>query len=246
MKIVFLGTNGWYDTKTGNTVSALIETKSEYIILDAGIGFYKINRHINKGLPIYLFLSHYHLDHISGLHTLAKFDFPQGIDVFGPKGLNNMFARIIRRPYSMPLNLLKTKIRLNELSDKKIFPLKFTAARLKHASTCFGYRFFLEEKVLSYATDTGICPNLFLLAKDADLVISECSLLPGEENTDWPHLNPEQAALAAKESGTKKLFLSHFDAAKYLDFENRKEALISARRIFRQTFLAKDDLTVDL
>ena len=44
MKVLFLGTNGWYDTKTGNTTCILIETKKEYIILDAGNGFYKIDR----------------------------------------------------------------------------------------------------------------------------------------------------------------------------------------------------------
>jgi ribonuclease BN (tRNA processing enzyme) len=36
MKIIFLGTNGWYDTKTGNTVSILIVTKEHNIVLDAG------------------------------------------------------------------------------------------------------------------------------------------------------------------------------------------------------------------
>ena len=39
MKIIFLGTNGWYDTKTGNTLSVFMKTKKEYIILDAGSGF---------------------------------------------------------------------------------------------------------------------------------------------------------------------------------------------------------------
>ena len=38
MKIIFLGTIGWYDTETGNTVCTLIETKREFIILDAGSG----------------------------------------------------------------------------------------------------------------------------------------------------------------------------------------------------------------
>lgn len=48
MKIIFLGTNGWYDTKTGNTICTLIETDNEYIILDAGNGIYKIDKYIKK------------------------------------------------------------------------------------------------------------------------------------------------------------------------------------------------------
>jgi len=36
MQVTFLGTNGWYDSATGNTVSALISTENYDIILDAG------------------------------------------------------------------------------------------------------------------------------------------------------------------------------------------------------------------
>ncbi len=46
MKIVFLGTNGWYDTDTGNTICTLTETTRNYILLDAGNGIYKAERHI--------------------------------------------------------------------------------------------------------------------------------------------------------------------------------------------------------
>ncbi len=41
--VIFLGTNGWYDTNIGNTICILVETKKEYLILDAGNGFYKID-----------------------------------------------------------------------------------------------------------------------------------------------------------------------------------------------------------
>ena len=59
MEIIFLGTNGWFDTDTGNTVSALIKTKTCNIILDAGFGMAKADRYINKKKPTYIFLSHF-------------------------------------------------------------------------------------------------------------------------------------------------------------------------------------------
>ena len=83
MRVIFLGTNGWYDTDTGNTICVLIRTKDYEIILDAGNGLYKIDQYIperNKK-PVYLFLSHFHLDHIVGLHTLMKFNFSQGLTI---------------------------------------------------------------------------------------------------------------------------------------------------------------------
>ena len=76
MKIYFLGTMGWFDTKLGNTLCVLVDTGKEYIIFDAGTGFSKIDNYIKDKRPIYLFLSHFHLDHIIGLHALNKFSFP--------------------------------------------------------------------------------------------------------------------------------------------------------------------------
>ena len=86
MKVIFLGTNGWYDTDTGNTICTLINSEKYHIILDAGNGIYKADRYIHDDLPVYLFLSHFHLDHIEGLHVLNKFRFSQGLRIFGQKG----------------------------------------------------------------------------------------------------------------------------------------------------------------
>ena len=71
MKIYFLGTMGWFDTKLGNTLCVLVDTGKEYIIFDAGTGFSKIDNYIKDKRPIYLFLSHFHLDHIIGLHAFG-------------------------------------------------------------------------------------------------------------------------------------------------------------------------------
>jgi ribonuclease BN (tRNA processing enzyme) len=34
-KIIFMGTNGWYDSKTGNTISILIEAEEYDVVLGA-------------------------------------------------------------------------------------------------------------------------------------------------------------------------------------------------------------------
>lgn len=246
MKIIFLGTNGWYDTQTGNTVCVFIETDKEYIILDAGNGFYKIDEHIRDKKPIHLFFSHYHLDHIIGLHTLAKLNFSQGITIYGPAGLRKMFKAIINAPYSVPVKKLKTPIKLIELNVRRDAKFPFQFKRLKHSSCCYGYRFFLEDKIVSYCTDTGMCSNLFLLSSGADLLITECSLKKGQRNKKWPHLNPEDAAVLAKMAGVKRLVLFHFDASIYTDLAERKRAEADARKIFKRSFCAADDFTLTI
>jgi len=246
MKVRFLGTNGWYDTKTGNTVSVLLETKKEYVVFDAGNGFYKIDRYIECDKPIYLFLSHYHLDHITGLHTLNKFNFEQGIDIYGPVGLKALFKRVINAPYTMPISRLSTRIRLHEINGTELFPCGIEYGLLRHSSVCYGYRIILEGKTVAYCTDTGTCRNLSFLARGADLFISECSLKSGQKKSKWPHLNPQQAAGIAKISRCKQLALVHFDASLYLNKADREEAGRAARRIFRNTVAANDGLTIDL
>jgi ribonuclease BN (tRNA processing enzyme) len=241
MKVRFLGTNGWYDSLTGNTTCVLVEAGDQYIILDAGNGLYKIDRYINKNKPVNLFLSHFHLDHIIGLHILNKFNFPQGINIFGPKGLTKVFKLIINRPYSKPVKDIRTEIRLHELSLNKPKFGNVEFKKLKHTVDCFGYRFNLDNKVLVYCTDTGVCKNLIELARDADLLITECSYLPGQTDRSWPHLNPQDCAKLAKKAKAKKLALLHFDASIYLTFKERLWAEKCARNIFKNSKAENDD-----
>lgn len=244
MKIHFLGTNGWFDTRLANTLSVLLDTDKAYIVFDAGGGFYKLDKYIKKNKPIILLLSHFHLDHIIGLHALNKFNFIQGINVFGPKGVSRIFEVIINTPYSMPVKRLKTKITVKEFSNNLELPVDIAFKRLSHSSVCYGYRVSADDKSAVFCTDTGPCRNLNLLAKGADILITESSLAPGRADHRWPHLNPQQAALIAKQAKVKKLFLAHFDAGVYLTSNDRLAAQKSARKIFKNTWATKDGLSI--
>ncbi|MDD5135808.1 MAG: MBL fold metallo-hydrolase [Candidatus Omnitrophica bacterium] len=246
MKIRFLGTNGWYDTKTANTVCAMVETDEYYIILDAGSGFYKTREYIKDGRPVLLFLSHLHLDHIIGLHTLPLFNIPQGIDVYMPGGMTGPLKTFLSKPYTSPLDTIATRVRLHEIDTERPPKLDCRFGPLLHSPTCYGYRLRLEGKTISYCTDTGICDELCALAKDCDLLITECSFKPGEDVSKASHLNPEAAAGIAKECGVKKLGLIHFDAGRYPSLKDRGFAENTARKIFPNTFAATDDQELKL
>jgi ribonuclease BN (tRNA processing enzyme) len=247
MKITFLGTNGWYDTETGNTVCILIETKSEYLILDAGNGFYKIGNYIKTQKPIYLFLSHFHLDHISGLHILNKFNFRQGLHIYGQIGTKRILNQIVNRPFTVPLPRLPFKILIHEISEGNHFsPFHFECRFLLHASRCMGFRFKLQDRIITYCTDTGRCSNILKLAKNADLLITECSYGPDQYSRKWPHLNPQEAAIIAKKAEAKKLALIHFDASIYLSLKDRQSAEKEAKKTFKKSFAAADNLKIKI
>jgi len=247
MKIVFLGTNGWYDTQTGNTLCILVETEREYIILDAGSGIYKLDRYINDDKAIYLFLSHLHLDHIIGLHTLNKFNFAQGLTIIGQSGTKDFLNKIINSPFTIPMHQLPYRTEIYEIPEEEaITPFKFTSLPLKHSSECLGYRFEIEDKVISYCVDTGYCANAIRLARDADLLITECALKTGQSDEIWPHLNPKDAARIADEGNAKMLALVHFDASVYTTLGARKRAEKRARKLFDKTFAATDSMEIEI
>lgn len=61
-----------------------------------------------------------------------------------------------------------------------------------------------------------------------------------------PHLNPEIAAQIAKKAAVKKLALTHFDAYRYKTLEERKKAEEFAKKIFKNTFCATDDMEIEI
>jgi ribonuclease BN (tRNA processing enzyme) len=249
MNVIFLGTNGWYDTETGNTTCILIEAGDYFIILDAGNGLYKIDQYITSTTkkPIYLFLSHFHLDHIIGLHILNKFRFSQGMRIYGQAGTKNILDTIINEPYTVPIAKLSFEVDVHELSEgSHNIPFSVECKYLLHSSKCLGYRFELDGKVITYIPDTGICKNAIELAENADLLIAECSFKMGQRNAEWQHLNPEDAVQIAKDAKAKKLALIHFDANIYKTLQDRKQAQEKARETFNNTFAALDNMQIEI
>jgi len=247
IRVVFLGTNGWYATETGNTICTLISCPDYDIVLDAGSGIYKLDQYINQQKPVYLFLSHFHLDHLEGLHILNKFKFKKGLYILGPKGAKEIFKTIICSPFTVPLKNLPFSSKIIELPLKKQrLPFQIKVLPMLHADLSLGCRLQLENKVIAYTSDTGYCQNAITLARKADLLITECSFKSGQTNKAWPHLNPELAGKIAKKAQAKLLYLTHFAANLYKNLQQRKVSEKKARKIFKASFVCQDSLEVTM
>jgi ribonuclease BN (tRNA processing enzyme) len=246
MKVVFLGTNGWYSTNSGNTSCVLIDSEKYYVVLDSGDGIYKLKEYVRAEKPIIIFLSHLHLDHIIGFHVFGKFRFNQNIEVYGYEGTKKGL-QIICHPYTAPFSELPLKIEAYDLKEgRHCRPFPFTCKLLVHADPCLGYRLELDDRVIVYCTDTGICKSVYELSENADLLISECSLKEGQVETGWSHLRPEDAAGIARDSRADRLVLTHFDASIYKSVGERKHAEAVARKLFQKTIAAFDGLEVEI
>ncbi len=62
-----------------------------------------------------------------------------------------------------------------------------------------------------------------MLGRNADLLITECGLKPGQESPGWPHLNPESAIRIAQEAHARRLALTHFGAEVYRSLDERAD-----------------------
>jgi len=254
VKIIFLGTNGWYSTPTGDTPCILTDTKGQYVILDAGSGIYKLDNYIKEDKPIAMFISHFHIDHVSGLHILPKFNFRQGIDVYVGQERSKDFETLVNPPFTIGykpkaenIAVLKTEIRLHELSEnEEKIPFKASAIKQHHAYIDHGFRFELEGKIIAYTGDCGFTDASRKLAKNADLLICECSNKKTPSPDTWGHFDPTQAATLAKESNVKQLILNHFGPRYYTSLDDRKWAEEEARKIFPQTIAATDGMEFTL
>lgn len=246
MKIRLLGTNGWYDSRGGSTPCVLVQTDDFDVIFDAGYGFAKVDQYISGEKPAFLFLSHFHYDHLIGLHTLAKNRFDYGLRMFGLPGIKAVMTKFFNPTFTIPLSNLSFPVSFEELNGvPKELPFKITALPLVHSGPCQGYRLEVDNHTVTYCTDTGYCENAVILSRESDLVMAECSLAAGiEANPHWPHLNPILAAQIAKEANAKQLVLIHFDAAG--GTETRIAAEQEARQIFPATFAGQDGMVIDL
>ncbi|MCG8431953.1 MAG: ribonuclease Z [Candidatus Omnitrophica bacterium] len=247
MRLVFLGTNGWFNTETARTVSTLLETEDAYVVFDAGDGITGVDRFLKHPKPLFLLISHLHLDHISGFHAFGKFSFPGGITVCGASGIRGLIERVITSPFSLELDKLSYPVAFREISDlpqDKGFSLR--ALPLQHPVPCLGYRLTAGGKVIAYCCDTGYCENAHRLAQDADILIAECSLQDTRTGQEAPHMNAVQAARLAQEAGVKQLVLTHFNPVIMPARRERGFAADQAGGISPGTIAACDGMEIEL
>jgi ribonuclease BN (tRNA processing enzyme) len=162
----------------------------------------------------------------------------------GGAALLHIFAG---EPFTVPLEQLLFPVHVLEL-EEGIHKLPFTVEcrPLVHPAPCYGYRVEIDGKVITYCTDTGVCDNAVLLARDADLLITECGLKPGVVSELWPHLNPQDAIGIAQRAHAKRLALMHFGAEVYKTLGDRTALQEQFGEEFPGLVVATDDLTIDV
>ncbi|WP_456370683.1 MBL fold metallo-hydrolase [Thermodesulfatator atlanticus] len=220
MKLTILGSGtGWPRLERG-APAYLLEIASEKILLDIGPG--TIPRLLKLGFLIEdidaIFLSHFHPDHVTDLipflfatrYSLGYFRQKpfrlvagEGFSVFY-QGLKSAFGHWVEpKEGLMLLEELSTSCESAFLSP----PYTVRAMPVAHKPESLAYRFEHEGKSLVYSGDTDFCENIIELAKEAEVLILECSFPEGMKVKG--HLIPSLCGQIAGSARVKKLILSH-------------------------------------
>ena len=187
-----------------------------------------------------LFLTHLHYDHyadypmfvIEPLIGNAAFDRGHPI-VYGPPGTKRLVSNFMitydvemdsyagLQGYERVRDMMQANIsEIFEGWNIRLGACKIRATMVDHGIVrlpCFAYRFDFGGKSVVFSGDTIPNDNLIALAKDADVLVHECTLPDAEVETRkrlglaWKiHSTPRQVGEVARKAGVKKLVLNHF------------------------------------
>ncbi len=101
-----------------------------------------------------------------------------------------------------------------------------------------------KGKKITVIYDTAFTENCIKIAKNSDILISEATFTEElkEKAKEYMHLTAKEAALIAKQAKVNKLILTHFSQR----YKDSKEILKEAKKIFKNTIIANDFMTIKL
>lgn len=222
MKVVPLGTNGFYPSFDRQTASYLVLTDTAAIMMDAGTGMSRLaDPQIAAMLKPYdhlnIFLSHYHLDHCGGLaYLMGVWD--REVRVHGPASPHNIsnpeeaLGSLLNAPYSAPLEFHTFDVKLIPVSEESLtvagFEMRFRTQ--KHWCKSMGIRLGDE---IGYITDTIPDEGTTELIRGVKLLLHEVWMADDEVETDEigrrEHSNASAVARIGKEADVGRIMMIH-------------------------------------
>lgn len=254
------------------TACVSVEAGSRFFILDAGSGIVPLGKSLmqkQSHKDVWIFLSHYHLNHIQGLglfpcaqdpqfslHLAGANDLDQSLQQFA----QNVFYNPATRQSSPP----KARLDLYELLEgnfQLVPEIKFSAFYANHPTTTLGFRFENGGKKIVFCPDSEIYGDptalqdynekLIRFCQNADLLIHDSRFTDEdyESHKNEGHSAVSNAVEIALQSGVKQLVLFH--DSPYPD-EKLDEMLDHAKKTIRERnspmdcLLASEGLTLNI
>ncbi|NNM43657.1 MAG: response regulator [Chlamydiae bacterium] len=173
-RIKFWGTRGSHPVSGpdyirygGNTCCLEIQHGEDLIIIDAGSGIRPLGVKLAKqGVKrIHLFISHTHLDHVTGFPFFEPIYHPEAeVNIWGPIGFENSLQEILSTmltPSFFPITLqeINAKLSFHELRDThfvEIGAMQVYTHHTYHPGATLGFKIVVDGKQIVYITDNEL------------------------------------------------------------------------------------------
>ncbi len=223
VEIIFLGTGTGVPSAGRAAPAVAVRTGGINILVDSGPG--TLRQLAKAGLPYsdldFILYTHFHPDHTAELVPYlfaAKYQLGfsrrNPVRIIGPEGLKKL-AGHLAQAYGRWVEPPEEQVSMEEIPVGRSTSfdcggVSVESGPLPHNPESLGYRLTDPDSgaVLVITGDTDYGPGLVKLARNADLLVTECSFPDGRKVEG--HLTPSLAGQAAREAGAKALALNHF------------------------------------
>jgi ribonuclease BN (tRNA processing enzyme) len=219
MRLTVVGCSGSYPGPESPASCYLLEAEDAdgrtwRVLLDLGSGALgALHRYVDPLTVDAVLLSHLHADHcldLSGYYVLRRYH-PDGVQpripVWGPPGTADRMARA----YDLPLEPgMHGEFQFCTWDGPvEVGPFLVEPMAVLHPVPAYGLRVSAGGATLAYTGDTGPCPELDDVARDADLLLAEASFRSGDDNPPDLHLTGTDGGLVAHRARVRRLVLTH-------------------------------------
>ncbi len=243
MKITMLGTGAAF-VEPDRAQSGILVTldNGRHYLFDCGAGVTRnlVRANVSPSEVSAVFLTHLHHDHTCDFPLFVItgwiWDREDSPVVVGPKGTAHLVSHLFeggafdadfraRSHYPRrQKNLAAVRPKVIECSPGLAYEDEHVRVRCdwvehipREISECFGIRFEAEGKAIAFSGDTSPCDAMLRLARDADLLIHECtfpeSFMEHRRRTGVgivAHTSPTELGRIAASAGAKRLVPTHF------------------------------------
>lgn len=207
MRLTILGNNGPYPAPGGACSGYLLESDSgnTVILLDCGTGVLaRLSEHTSLDRLDAVVLSHLHYDHMSDMlpmhYALQFHPRKRPLNVYAPA-----------QPASVRALLAGDFIDVWPMREVLIGEMKLSFCPVRHPVEAYAISVECDGARFVYTGDSNTDFALELFCDGADLLLADAGLSSEDHTEDKPHLSAALCGQLARDTGAKRLILTHFN-----------------------------------
>ncbi|MGY5864332.1 MAG: MBL fold metallo-hydrolase [Candidatus Thorarchaeota archaeon] len=250
MKATLLGTGTSYPDPERVQAGILIETEKSRVLFDVGSGtLHRLTQLEFKMTTLdSVFLSHFHIDHVSDFLTLCQSLWLSGYDkplkLYAPpmvrewsRGVHDIAFKYLREKLEIETSILHEDQAVHQ-GD-----LIVTNSQTLHGTMdTRAFKIEHEGKSLVISSDTAPCKEVIELAKGSNILVHECNWLDGP-HPEGVHTSPSELARVVEEANPSKVVLTHMSP----EIVAKKEKVIEivSRRTDAEVIIGEDLMVLE-